>query len=155
MSSQFAFNELLRELCKHEKIVHVDQLQASGRLLVGKHHVLIMYEEYIDPQSIEVQVDLGEMPEAGSETLLCALMMSNFIYGRCGRSVSSIDPQTGNIVMTMRLPFAPTLTGADLAEDLRRAVRQVDALWAEAMDKLIATSVTESRNHPAMLARSA
>lgn len=136
MSSQFAFNELLRELCVHEKIAHADQLLASGRLRVGKHLVQMMYEEYIDPHSIEVRIDLGELPQAGSETLLCALMMSNFIYGRCGRSVSSIDPQTGNIVMTMRLPFALTLRGADLAEDLRRAVLQVDALWAEAMEKL-------------------
>lgn len=127
------YQYLLHELAHVAGLPYPLALMNHGRLKIGDVSALLIYEPQYDPDLMQARLLLGSVPDELREAVMQALLEANYFEGYGGECVFSMSPQSGEIVLTMRLPLLPSLSAQELWQALSDIARHGSQMWETIM----------------------
>ncbi|AYZ62916.1 molecular chaperone Tir [Burkholderia multivorans] len=112
--SQEHYEEVIAELCAIVDLPDVDQVLATRSIEVEGFDVRIEYFED-DPDSMYVNFHYGIVSAGRTLAVYRLLLEANLLIYAQDQAQLGIDADTGSIVLLMRLPLTPDVTGETLA----------------------------------------
>ena len=127
------YQYLLHELAHVAGLPYPLALMNHGRLKIGDVNAVLIYEPQYDPDLMQARLLLGGVPHELRESVMEALLEANYFEGYGGECVFSLSPQSGEIVLTMRLPLLPSLSAQELWQALSDIARHGSQMWEAIM----------------------
>ncbi|OMG69484.1 CesT family type III secretion system chaperone [Burkholderia ubonensis] len=112
--SQEHYEKVIAELCAIVDLPDVDQVLATRSIEVEGFDVRLEYFED-DPDAIYVNFHYGIVSAGRTLAVYRLLLEANLLIYAQDQAQLGIDADTGSIVLLMRLPLTPDVTGETLA----------------------------------------
>lgn len=109
---------LMHELCDELGIPGVDAVLERRRLEFEGFDVVVDHV-LDDPQALYVQFDYGTTTAGRTLSILRLMLESNLLVYAQDQAQLGLDPDTGSSQLIVRVPMAPDIDGAWLADTLR------------------------------------
>ncbi|MFL9864629.1 hypothetical protein PQR67_10665 [Paraburkholderia fungorum] len=118
------YKRVVQELCKVVGFGSPKTLLDGGRLKIDDYLVSLIYDESVDPNLLQVYIDMGPLPDNQAASYKTFLMI-NFKLSASQRGSLSVHPQTGHLFYSFRYRLDQQASGQALLDSLIRFVGDV------------------------------
>jgi hypothetical protein len=125
--TQRSFEALLAELFRAVGEYGARATPGVGQCRCNGFDVAIYYDEHADPSHLHAYIDVGAVPAVHQREVFRVLLQRQLQLAPPHQTVVGLDA-SGSIVLVARIAFDAGLTGARLADVLRRLIRQA-RIW--------------------------
>ncbi|MFM0170874.1 CesT family type III secretion system chaperone [Paraburkholderia sediminicola] len=115
------FQRVVEELCQVVGFESPEALIEGGFLQVDDNFVSMFYNDALDPDVMQVFIDLGPMPDAHADAYK-TFMKLNFELSAGQRGALSLHPNNGNLFYSFRYRLDEEASGQRLLDALIRFV---------------------------------
>jgi len=128
MKNQHQFRQLLQEFAKATELASPEFFIATGLVKVDGMPMLVHYDQEKMPGKMLLRMDLGPVQGDKPRTWF-NLLAGNYALGELGFYVFSINPESGNIMLTLQLDLDDKMTAQQLFVFMRTAVQEGKRCW--------------------------
>jgi len=111
------YNQLVTELCEAIDLPDAEAVLAQGWIEVEGFEILMSHYEN-DPAAMYLNFHFGIVTAGRTLTIFRLLLEANLTVYAQDQAQAGINPDTGGIILIVRVPMTPEINGSWLAETL-------------------------------------